>query len=449
MKKFVRRAMAVAMAAAMMVLSMGNMSVAQAAEEAASLDIATRVFVNGSGPVDNADGSITFSGQNTMKSSFALPTTLAAGESIKVNVKMQFNSDADTAVRFYLIANASDVSTATEIQTIANEGTGSVVEKTFTLTAAADSTELLFASSGYGVNIDNVTIYDIFLGDKPAEAPAETPAASGVALDISKRVFNNGADPVNNADGSITFNGGATMKCSFALPEVLAAGDSITFKVALQFDSEADAGVRFYLINNANDASTATEIQSIANEGVGTKVEKTLTLTAAADSTELLFASSGYGVYIDNVTVYGITLEDAAAEEPKAEEPKADEPAVEEPKADEPVAEEPKTEEPAVEVTAGEYVVKAGDTLGKIAAAYGLTVKEFAEANSIENADLIKVGAKLAVPSVDTAKRHLVVAGDTLGKIAKAYGYTVADLVSANAIENADLIKVGQLIVFP
>ena len=436
MKKFVRRAMAVALATAMMVLSMGNMSVAQAAEEAATLDLSTRVFVSGSGPVDNADGSITFSGQNTMKSSFALPATLAAGESVKVNVKMQFNSDADTAVRFYLINGGVDANTATEIQTIANEGTGTVVEKTFTLTAAADSTEVLFASSSYGVNIDNVTIFDLFTGDKPAEAPA-APAAN--ALDISTRVFNSGADPVNNADGSITFSGAATMKCSFALPEALAAGDSITFKVALQFDSEADAGVRFYLINNATDANTAVEIQSIANEGVGTKVEKTLTLTAAADSTELLFASSGYGINIENITIYGISLEDAAAEEPKAEEPKADEPVVEEPKAD----------EPAVEVTAGEYVVKAGDTLGKIAAAYGLTVKEFAEANNIENADLIRVGAKLAVPSVDTAKRHLVVAGDTLGKIAKAYGYSVADLVSANAIENADLIKVGQLIVFP
>lgn len=294
MKKFVCRAMAAALVAAMMVLSMGNMSVAQAAVETATLDISKRVFVSGSGPVDNADGSITFSGQNTMKSSFALPETLAAGESIKVNVTLKFDSDVDTAVRFYLIANATDSNKATEIQTIANEGTGTVAEKTFTLTAASDSTELLFASSSYGVNIDNITIYDISLGDKATEEPV--------------------------------------------------------------------------------------------------------------------------------------------AEEPKTEEPKA---------------EEPKTEEPAVVVTKGEYVVKSGDTLGKIAAAYGLAVKDLVDANSIENADLIRVGAKLTIPTVDTTKRHIVVAGDTLGKIAKTYGYTVANLVSANGIKNADLIKVGQLIVFP
>lgn len=483
MKKFVRRAMAVAAAAAMMVLAMGNLSVAQAAEEAATVDIATRVFVSGSGPIDNADGSITFSGQDTMKSSFALPQTLYAGESIKVNVKLQFNSDADTGVRFYLIAGGTDVNTATDIQSIANEGTGAVVEQTFTLTAASDSTELLFASSSYGVNIDNVTIYEIFLGDKPAEVPEETteevpeetteetteevpeetteetteeaPVASdAVALDLSTRVFVSGSGPVDNADGSITFSGQDTMKSSFALPEVLAAGDTLNLNVKIKFDSDADTGVRFYLIAGGTDVNTATDIQTIANEGTGTTVEKSLTLTAAADSTELLFASSSYGVNIDNVTIYGITLGDEQAEEPKAEEPKAEEPKAEEPKAEEPKTEEPKTEEPkteepAIEVTAGEYVVKSGDTLGKIAAAYGLTVKELADANNIANADLIRVGAKLAIPSIDTAKRHIVVAGDTLAKIAKANGCSVADLVSANGIENADLIRVGQLIVLP
>ena len=434
MKKCVRRVMAAALAVAMTILSMGNMSVAQAAEGAA-LNISERVFLSGAGPVDNADGSITFKGQDTMKSSFALPNTLAAGESIKVNVKLKFNSDADTAVRFYLIANATDSNIATEIQVLANEGTGTVVEKTFTLTAAADATELLFASSSYGVNIDDVTIYEIYLGDKPAEAPATSNAN---ALDISSRVFLSGAGPVDNADGSITFKGQDTMKSSFALPEALAAGDTINLNVKLKFDSDADTAVRFYLINSAVDANTATDIQIVANEGTGKVVEKNISLTAAADSTELLFASSSYGVNIDNVTIYSISLGDKAAEAPKTEEPKTEEPK----------AEEPKTEQPIV-VTAGEYVVKSGDTLGKIAAAYNLTVKELADANNIANADLIRTGAKLTIPSIDTAKRHIVVYGDTLGKIAKKYGYSVAELVKANNIENADLIKTGQLIVFP
>lgn len=307
MKKFVRRAMAVVAATAMMVLSMGTMSVAQAAEEA--LDISTRVMVNGAEATDNADGSITFSGQATMKNSFALPQTVFAGESITVNVKAKFDSEADTAIRFYLIANGTDVNSATGIEYVENGGVGNVVEKSFTLTAAADSTELLLASASYGVYIDNVTVYEITLGEKAAEEPK--------------------------------------------------------------------------------------------------------------------------------------------AEEPAVEEPTVEEPAVEEPTVEEPAVEEPKTEEPAIVVTAGEYVVKSGDTLGKIAKAYGLTVKDLVDANKIENADLIRVGAKLAIPTVDTTKRYVVVKGDTLGKIAKANGFTVAQLVSANGIENADLIQVGQLIVFP
>jgi len=429
MKKFVLRVLAVLMAAAMMVPSMGNVSVALA-DEAVTLDLSQKGSVTvGEAPADNADGSVTFSGQTSMKCTFPLPEVLAAGESVKVNVKMQFNSDADTGVRFYLV-NGVDVNIATEIATIANEATGTVVEKTFTLTASADATELLFASSGYGVYIDNVTLFDITLGDKPAEAPAAT--GDLVDLNLAERVFVSGAAPADNADGSITFSGRTSMKASFALPEVLAAGDSVKVNVSVKFDSAEDNGIRFYLIANGSDVNTAAAIETIANENTGAVVEKTFTLTAASDSTELLLASSAYGTYIDNVTVLDITLGD----KPVVEEPK------EEPK------DEPK-DTPVIEVTGDEYVVQAGDTLSAIAKACDLTVKELAEANNIKNPDVIKKGAKLVIPTVDTAKRYFVVSGDTLSKIAKANGCTVADLVKANNIENPDVIYLGQLIVLP
>jgi len=427
MKKFVLRVLAVLAVAAMMVPSMGNVSTVLA-DEATTLDISERVFVSGEAPADNADGSITFSGQTSMKCSFALPATLAAGESVKVNVKLQFDSAADAGIRFYLIANGVDVNTAAAIETVANEGTGTVVEKTFTLTAAADSTELLLASSSYGVYIDNVTLFDITLGDKPAEAPAAT--SDLVALNIAERVFVSGEAPADNADGSITFSDGKSMKSSFALPETLAAGESVTVNVKLKFDSADDAGIRFYLIANGVDVNTAAAIETIANEATGTVVEKTFKLTAATDSTELLLASSSYGVYMNNVTIYDITL--------------GDKPVVEEPK-----AEEPATDKPAIEVTGNEYVIQAGDTLSAIARACGLTVKDLVEANDIKNADLIHKGTKLVIPTIDTTKRHIVVAGDTLSKLAKQYGCTVADLVEINNIKNADLIYVDQLLLLP
>jgi len=360
-----------------------------------------------------------------MKATFPLPTTLAAGESVKVNATIKFNSADDAGVRFYLV-NGVDVNIATEIATVANDGSG-VVEATFTLTAASDATELLFASSGYGVYMNDITLVDITLGDKPAEAPAATGDLYDVNL--AERVFVSGAAPADNADGSITFSGRTSMKASFALPEVLAAGESVTVNVSVKFDSAEDKGIRFYLIANGTDVNTASGIEAIANENTGAVVEKTFKLTAASDSTELLLASSAYGTYIDNVTVLDITL--------------GDKPVVEEPK------EEPKEEKPAIEVTGDSYVIQAGDTLSEIAQACGLAVKELAEANNIANPDLIKKGATLVIPTVDTTKRHIVKSGDTLSKIAKKYGYTVAELVTANDIANADLIQIGQLIVLP
>lgn len=416
MKKMVLRVLSIMMIAAIMVLSTNSV----AALAAENLDISSRVFVSDAAPADNADGSITFSDQKSMKCSFALPTVLNAGESVTVNVKLQFDSADDAGVRFYLISGGVDVNTAVAIESIANEGVGSIVEKTFTLTAASASTELLFASASYGVYLNNVTIHEISIGEKEAEVP-EAPAADAdlVALDLSSRVFLSGASPVDNADGSITFSGQATMKSSFALPETLVAGDSVNVNVKMKFDSEADAGVRFYLIANGVDSNLATEIQAVAAENIGSEIEKSFVLTAASDSTEILFASSSYGVNIDNVTLYEITL----GEKPVAETP--------------------------IEITGNEYVIQAGDTLGKIAVAAGLSVKEIADANNIENADMIFAGATLVLPTVDASKRHIVVEGDTLGKLAATYGCTVDALVSANAIENADLIYVGQLIVLP
>lgn len=423
MKKFILRVLAVLMVAAMMVPSMGNVTTALA-DEAVTLDLTQKGLIVGEAPTDNADGSVSFTGGVTMKATFPLPTPLAAGESVKVNATIKFNSADDAGVRFYLV-NGVDVNIATEIATVANDGSG-VVEATFTLTAASDATEILFASSGYGVYMNDITLVDITLGDKPAEAPAATGDLYDVNL--AERVFVSGLAPADNADGSITFSGRTSMKASFALPEVLAAGESVTVNVSVKFDSAEDNGIRFYLIANGTDVNTASGIEAIANENTGAVVEKTFTLTAASDSTELLLASSAYGTYIDNVTVLDITL--------------GDKPVVEEPK------EEPKNDKP-IEVTGDSYVIQAGDTLSEIAQACGLAVQDLVEANNIANPDLIKKGATLVIPTVDTTKRHIVKSGDTLSKIAKQYGYTVAELVTANDIANADLIKIGQLIVLP
>ena len=45
-----------------------------------------------------------------------------------------------------------------------------------------------------------------------------------------------------------------------------------------------------------------------------------------------------------------------------------------------------------------EHVVKAGETLSEIAAAYGVTVRSIVEANDIPNPDRLRVGQKLFIP---------------------------------------------------
>ena len=75
---------------------------------------------------------------------------------------------------------------------------------------------------------------------------------------------------------------------------------------------------------------------------------------------------------------------------------------------------------------------------------------DIAEFNGLSNPNLIKVGQKLKIPvKVIQPSPYKVVRGDTLGSIAKKYGYTVDELAKHNGIKNPNLIRVGQMIRFP
>lgn len=102
----------------------------------------------------------------------------------------------------------------------------------------------------------------------------------------------------------------------------------------------------------------------------------------------------------------------------------------------------------------GTHTVRPGETLAGIAARYGTTTKAIADANGIENPNLIIAGSRLAIPgggasSGSSAGRYTVVRGDTLGRIAAAHGTTIAALVEANGIKNPNLIRVGQVLTVP
>ena len=109
--------------------------------------------------------------------------------------------------------------------------------------------------------------------------------------------------------------------------------------------------------------------------------------------------------------------------------------------------------------TTGVYVVKAGDSLGAIAARYNTTVANLVALNGITNASRIIVGQRLRVngsapaaggsATTTGARVHVVARGDSLSAIAARYGITVSAVMAANGIRSANLIIVGQRLRFP
>lgn len=123
---------------------------------------------------------------------------------------------------------------------------------------------------------------------------------------------------------------------------------------------------------------------------------------------------------------------------------------------------------PAPVAPAKTYAVKKGDSLYKIAKAEKVTVDQLAKANNLSKTSMLKIGQKLNIPSA-TAKSEApatmmasatapaataaggayeVQIGDSLWKIAKAQGTTIAALKQANNL-SSDALKVGQKLTIP
>ena len=97
------------------------------------------------------------------------------------------------------------------------------------------------------------------------------------------------------------------------------------------------------------------------------------------------------------------------------------------------------------------YTVKNGDTLGAIAAKHGVGVNNILRLQpvAISNKNLIMPGDIItftADPKPLEDILYMVIAGDTLGAIAKRYGVTVADIQKRNNIVNPNKIFPGQLL---
>jgi LysM repeat protein len=103
----------------------------------------------------------------------------------------------------------------------------------------------------------------------------------------------------------------------------------------------------------------------------------------------------------------------------------------------------------------GVHVVRRGENLAVIARAHGVTVRDLMASNGITNANLIYVGQRLVVPGSGGAQTtssalpggdgyYVVRRGESLSSIAAAYGMTISDLMRLNGINNANMVYVGQ-----
>ncbi|TKJ29108.1 MAG: hypothetical protein CEE40_09640 [Chloroflexi bacterium B3_Chlor] len=115
------------------------------------------------------------------------------------------------------------------------------------------------------------------------------------------------------------------------------------------------------------------------------------------------------------------------------------------------------------------HVVQPGETLSEIARMYGTSVDAIVEANDLGDADALREGqlllipsspvptpgeeptaAPLSTPSSTVGQRiHVVQEGETLSEIARAYGITPDELAQANGLDDPNAISVGQALVIP
>lgn len=99
-----------------------------------------------------------------------------------------------------------------------------------------------------------------------------------------------------------------------------------------------------------------------------------------------------------------------------------------------------------------DHVVVPGDTVSRLAAKYGVPTSRIIAANDLNASATIYIGEHLTIPtsSPQTSQvKHVVVRGDTAWDLAAAYGVTVSDLRQANSLNIAGTIRIGQTLVIP
>jgi uncharacterized protein YkwD len=105
-----------------------------------------------------------------------------------------------------------------------------------------------------------------------------------------------------------------------------------------------------------------------------------------------------------------------------------------------------------------DYTVKAGDTLFSIALAHKVSMAAIMLANDMGDAQVVKLGQVLHIPTALTWPGesenvfwfiYIVQPGEALSSIAARFGVKMADLVRINKLADASAIRIGQKLVIP
>ena len=103
------------------------------------------------------------------------------------------------------------------------------------------------------------------------------------------------------------------------------------------------------------------------------------------------------------------------------------------------------------------YTVRPGDSLGLIALRLGIDLDALAQINGFtDNAPSLNAGRTLLLPAVGDdlrtvtgAAAYVVKPGESLGQIAAAFGVTVGDILAANRLADPNAIYPGEQLVIP
>ena len=120
------------------------------------------------------------------------------------------------------------------------------------------------------------------------------------------------------------------------------------------------------------------------------------------------------------------------------------------------------TAPPAPSGPDGTYTVQPGDILTRIAYKFGVTVDAIVAANHITNPNLLRVGQALTIPGVTVTDQggsaaptpgpatgtitYLVVAGDSLSRLAFIYDVSIERIKQLNHLKS-DMIWIGQTLI--